>query len=255
MSALWEELPPPTIGGGTGGSGTRVITEVLSEAGVFMGSRVNRSGDALPLADFDWSWGKRYIAAELSGKKPPLRRMRRKFDASVREHLQGYDPSTGAWGWKHPHAYLLLPWLDSLMPRLRFIHLVRDGRRVARSKNQKQPGRYADVVFGAEAETWDEQVRAIKFWSWANEHAAEYGERHMDGRYLRARLEDICADPRGACGQLIEFAFDGSPASEDLVARAAERVKTPPQLPADDEQHAAQVEQAGLAGLRRFGYV
>ena len=32
-----------------------------------MGSRLNRSGDALELVDFDWRWGKPYLASELAG--------------------------------------------------------------------------------------------------------------------------------------------------------------------------------------------
>ena len=35
MSVLWETVSPPTVAGGTGGSGTRLITEVLVSAGVF----------------------------------------------------------------------------------------------------------------------------------------------------------------------------------------------------------------------------
>ena len=255
MSVLWETVSPPTAAGGTGGSGTRVITEVLASAGVFMGSRLNRAGDALDMADFDWRWGKPYLEAELAGVEPPLVPMQGELPSSLRDHLEGFDGSMGPWGWKHPHAYLLLPWLDTVIPRLRFVHLVRDGRRVARSRNQKQQLHYSAVVFGRQAEGWDADVRAIRFWSWANARAADYGEQHMDGRYLRLRLEDICADPRASCSTLIAFAHDGHAPPERVVARAAELVREPPPLPPDSAEHAQQVEQAGLEGLRRFGYL
>lgn len=255
MSVLWEAVSPPTAAGGTGGSGTRVITEVLSCAGVFMGSRLNRAGDALDVADFDWRWGKAYLAAELAGEAPPLARMEAELPSSLRDHLEGFDASVGAWGWKHPHAYLLLPWLDSVIPRLRFVHLVRDGRRVARSRNQKQQLHYSEVVFGAQADAWDEQVRAIRFWSWANARAADYGERCMQERYLRVRFEDICAQPRATCSALIAFALDGRAPSEEIVARASELVRQPPPLEPQTAERAQLLEQAGGDGLRRFGYL
>jgi len=254
MSLLWETVSPPTAAGGTGGSGTRVITEVLSSAGVFMGSRLNRAGDSLEIADFDWRWGKRYVEAEVAGEAPPLARMEAELPSSVRDHLEGYDASVGPWGWKHPHAYLLLPWLDTVIPRLRFVHLVRDGRRVARSRNQKQQRHYSEAVFGAQSDTWDEQLRAIRFWSWANARAADYGERHMGERYLRLRLEDICEQPRATCSALIAFALDGDAPSQETIARAAALVKEPPALEPQPAERARLLEQAGLDGLRRFGY-
>jgi hypothetical protein len=255
MSVLWETVSPPTAAGGTGGSGTRVITEVLSSAGVFMGSRLNRAGDALEIADFDWRWGKPYLAAELAGEPPPLARMQDELPSSLRDHLEGFDANVGAWGWKHPHAYLLLPWLDTVIPRLRFVHLVRDGRRVARSRNQKQQLHYSELVFGAAADAWDEQLRAIRFWSWANARAADYGERNMGERYLRLRFEDFCEQPQATCRALIAFALDGVAPSEEAVTRAAGLVRTPPALEPEPAERAQLIEQGGLDGLRRFGYL
>lgn len=255
MSSLWETVSPPTVASGTGGSGTRVITEVLSTSGVFMGSRLNRAGDSLDLAEFDWRWGGPYLEAEQAKQTPPLERMESELQSSVRDHLNGYDPDSGPWGWKHPHAYLLLPWLDTVVPQLRFIHIVRDGRRMAFSRNQKQPLHYGEIALGAQAELLAEPVRAIKFWSWANERAADYGEMQMNGRYLRLRFEDICEDPQTACATMIAFAHDGRPAPAAVVAQAEALVSTPPPPAAQPQQAAEEIEQLGLHSLRRFGYL
>jgi Sulfotransferase family len=269
MGAPWDTVPPPTVAGGTGGSGTRIVTEVLSSAGFFMGSRLNRSGDARYLIDFDWRWGKPYLRGEMTGEPAPLEQMRDELESSLRGHLEGYDPGAGPWGWKHPHSYLLLPWLDSVIPGLRFVHMIRDGRQMVSSSNQRQPLHYGDVVLGPAAGPWSRQVRAVEFWCWANERAADYGEQHMDGRYLRIRFEDICGDPHRECARLIEFARDGAAPSAELVARAAQLV-SPPSSQARTRSGSSfkraarrlehrlrrrQLEAIAAGSLKRFGYL
>lgn len=218
-----------------------------------MGARLNQSSDALDLADFEWRWGKPYLEAEGARHKLPLDQMQGELETSLRDHLSGYDPGAGPWGWKHPHAYLLLPWLDTVFSELRFVHIVRDGRHIAFSSNQNQSRHYCDVVFGAQAAGWSEHVRAIRFWAWANERAADYGERHMGSRYLRVRFEDICDDPKAVCSSLIAFIQNG-PASDADVAQAAALVSPPPARTVR-QKRIKEVEQLGLQSLRRFGYL
>jgi Sulfotransferase family len=269
MTAPWEMVPPPTVAGGTGGSGTRVVTEILSSAGVFMGSRLNRSGDALDLAKFDLRWGKPYLAAEQAGEIPPFEQMEADLQSSVRDHLRGYDPAAGPWGWKHPHAYLLLPWLDTVIPDLRFVHVIRDGRRMVRSHNQNQPQRYGEVTLDPDSMASSSKVRAVEFWSWANERAADYGEQRMDERYMRMRFEDICADPQTECARLIAFAYDGAQAPEADVAQAAQLVSDPTERSSplsmrrlkrfarqlDYQRRGRKIERAAQHSLKRFGYI
>ena len=251
MNPYWQTVAAPIAAGGTGGSGTRVIPQVLSAAGVYMGAHLNRAGDSLDLADFDWRWGKPYLEAELAGVEPPSAAMEQELVLHVRAHLDGFDASA-PWGWKHPHAYLLLPWLDAEIADLRFIHVVRDGQRIARSRNQKQPQHYGAAVFGERAGGWEEQELALRFWGWANERAADYGERHMQGRYLRIRFEDICERPQEACAQLIAFAQRTSTPSEQLVSECAALVKPPP---ANEGSLTPAAQTAATDSLRRFGYV
>ena len=42
----------PVVIGGTGGSGTRAVQSALAAAGVFMGERLNESGDAMDFEPF-----------------------------------------------------------------------------------------------------------------------------------------------------------------------------------------------------------
>jgi hypothetical protein len=253
--SLWETVTPPIAAGGTGGSGTRIITEVLRTAGVFMGTHLNRTGDSLDLASFDWRWGKPYLLAERTGGEVPhetRETMEQELELNARRHLGEFDAAAAPWGWKHTHAYLLLPWLDSAIAHLRFIHVVRDGRGIARSRNQRQPLHYGETVFGPQAERWSVQERALRFWSWANERAAGHGERHMAERYLRVRFEDLCERPREECTRLIAFARGEEPPGE-LLGEAAALVRTRPA--GAREPLAPEIEAVGRDGLMRFGYM
>ncbi len=221
-----------------------------------MGSHLNPPGDSLDLAQFDLRWGKRYLEAEIADERAPFEAMRTALRARVAAHLgEGEGGAvSGPWGWKHPHSYLLLPWLDSVIPDLRFIHFVRDGRRMAFSSNQIQPRHYGEAVFGAESEHWAPHVLAMEFWSWANGRTADYGERQMGARYLRARFEDVCADPQRLCRELIDFARGDTHASDAQVSQAAQLVSRPP-APDLDPELLAEVQSLDASSLTRFGYL
>jgi Sulfotransferase family len=253
MSAPWERVGPPTVVGGTGGSGTRVATKLLSCGSVYMGSHLNVSGDSLDLAQFDTSWGNRYLETQLAGGQAPREEMRLALSDSVAEHLSEWSEDGGPWGWKHPHSYLLLPFLDSVIPDLRFVHFVRDGRRMAFSTNQRQQQHYGPTVFGTDFERWEPHVRSIAFWNWANGWAADYGEEHMGARYLRVRFEDVCAEPQRTCRQLIDFARNDTQASDAEVLEAAALISSRANNKLDRKQ-AAKVRSVEVPGLTRFGY-
>ncbi|HEV3046339.1 MAG TPA: sulfotransferase [Solirubrobacteraceae bacterium] len=231
-----------------------MATKLLSCGEVFMGAHLNISGDSLDLADFDMAWGKRFLEADLAGEEPPLEQMREALAESVAAHLGEHDPAAGPWGWKHPHAYLLLPFLDRAIPDLRFVHFVRDGRRMAFSPNQRQAQHYGDVVFGPEHERWEPYVLSIEFWSWANTRAADYGEQHMGERYLRVRFEDICDEPERLCRQLIDFAR-GDRSATDAQVREAAALISRPAPPKPSSKRLAEVQARASAGLTRFGYM
>ena len=80
-----------------------------------MGSNLNGFDDAIDLAGFDWRWGLPYLrpAHAAGGAARGAARM-------VADHDGSGTPPSGArlairtpapWGWKHPHSYLMLPFL------------------------------------------------------------------------------------------------------------------------------------------------
>ena len=120
---------------GRGHSGTRAISHTLYASGVFMGSKLNRSGDKLPpQAMYDAC---RVLAkyvklnGDLSWDFEQLHKM--EIDPEFKELINTYladvlaDKSTHR-GWKIPETTLAYPWIIRMFPDIKYIHWIRDPR-------------------------------------------------------------------------------------------------------------------------------
>jgi len=237
-----ERLAPglePGVIGATGGSGTRVVARIVQQGGMFVGSDLNRSLDALDFAAFFDRWVGRELAP---GAAAELRAL------VARQHEEA---DGRPWGWKEPRSVYLLPFLAAELPGLRFLHVVRDGRDMAFSENQTQLRKHGDAVLGASDEP--DELRSIALWREVNLQAADFGERELGDRYLRLRFEDLCAEPGARVAEVLAFfGLEG-----DAERIAADEVRAPESIgrwrEADPETVRALEERAGDA-LRRFGY-
>ena len=260
------QYPQPVVIFGTGGSGTRVLQVLTDHSGYYLGTNLNRAGDALDIGHFMRRWLDRYlgktdwIEAELrgSGESPygyPLA-MAEDFALTLEEHRHALDDPQAKWGWKAPRTILIFPFVHELFGGMRAIHLVRDGRDMAYSRNQQQMRRHAPQLLDPEHDQAPEPVRSIAFWARVNMAAAIYGERELGPNYLRMRYEDICNDPSSAVVELLDFI--DSPASRESMQRvAAEKIRPSSSIGRWREHDRSELdtlhEIAGDA-LRKFGY-
>jgi len=229
----------PGVIGATGGSGTRVLAAIVQRAGMFVGSDLNRSLDALDFAAFFDRWVGRERTPEASAELRAL---------VARQHEEA---AGRPWGWKEPRSVYMLPLLRAEVPGMRFLHVVRDGRDMAFSGNQVQLRKHGDAVLGATDER--DELRSVSLWREVNLRAADFGESELGDRYLRIRFEDLCAEPTATVEQVLRFfGLEG-----DAERIAAEEVQSPSTLgrwrDADPELRAALSECAADA-LDRFGY-
>jgi len=192
----------PVFVGAFPGSGTRVISRILSRSGIFMGSRINNTNDSIFFADFLNSWARPYLDAEFSANDSGHGRMREAFKLSLQQHLLDVPPGA-KWGSKNPRNILIMPFLHSLFPAMKFIHVLRDGRDLAASpKPRIKIKQYAPALIGKEVQTAGDLV---ELWSAMTLMGWEFGERLLGSNYLLVRFEDLCLEPRRTIVRLMEF--------------------------------------------------
>jgi hypothetical protein len=185
-------LYPPLVVGGVGGSGTRLVVQLLKNLGVSMGLNLNASEDALAFVPFY----EKYINQYLMGAPVNYQHLADELQAAMISHRRDSLDALH-WGWKNPRTIYLLPILDSLIPGLRFVHVVRDGLAVSTSGNQKQLDKHGAYVLQDDMQTLSKNQRSLLLWTIVNNAAADYGKT-MGDRYFLVRYEDACENPSKA---------------------------------------------------------
>jgi len=244
----------PVVIGAMGGSGTRVIVKILRHAGYFMGSNLNESEDAMEFVEFYDRWINRFILrkhAPLSDEEDHL--MAREFDQCIGRHRSAIDSPQMPWGWKEPRSMYLLPFFRVKFPRIKFIHLIRDARDMAFSRNQNQLRKHGAAVLEKQWALAPQPVQTAALWELANLEVAAFGEQ-MARDYLRVRYERLCEDPRRTIEEILDFV--GAPRTG--ISAAAAEVLAPPTIgrwrTAADDQLAKAIEAAAAKALDKFGY-
>ena len=243
----------PLLIGGLGGSGTRVLSRIARHGGLFMGY-VDHHEDAKAFSRLYQRHARRYL--EQGQRFSPAERatVDSFLDKRLRLHLDGLPGPDHPWGVKNPRSIFMLPYWAERFTGLRFLHVVRNGLDMAYSGNTNQLRKYGDVVLrdGMEELSPD---RAILFWEEANRVAADFGERHLSGRYHRVLLEELCADPAGVVRDV--FAFIGAAPDEAAYRNALAEVREPATLGRWRDQpieQTARLAKLAWGGLEHFGY-
>jgi hypothetical protein len=171
----------------------------------------------------------------------------------LEDHLQLLDVGARAWGWKEPRSSFLLPFFHAHFPKLKFLHVVRDGRDMAYSANQNQLAKHRSALLEQSEADWAEPLQSIALWSRLNLRVADYAEQHLLGQYARIRFEDLCREPVETIRHIFEFfGLEG-----DAESLARLEVSSPGSLGRWRHQEPATVEalhRVGGTALRKFGY-
>ena len=195
---------PPIIVGAVGGSGTRVIAQVLQKAGWFMGARRDsRNEDSLPIACFLTKWLKKLKDFPQVDART-LARAHRDFERMVHVHRRGIPSSTARWGWKNPRSMWLIPFFADRFPKMKFVHVIRDARDMVLSENRYFLKDHGSWVLGPD--WWRDPVAAqLELWRLGNKRAVEFGQQYLGDRYHMVRYEDLCQKPAETVSCLLHF--------------------------------------------------
>lgn len=247
----------PLMIGAVGGSGTRVIARIIRHTGFFMGTNLNESDDAMEFVDFYDRWINRFICVkDVSVTGDHTAQTEAEFFDCVARHRALIPIEHMNWGWKEPRSIYLLPFVHRLFPRMKFIHLIRDGRDMAFSSNQNQLKKHGEAILDSKYTYYPQPIKTAMLWSKINLMASDYGEKNMGDRYLRIRFEDLCRDSGTTIHMIYNF-LDLSK-KDDIDAVLLEvnppgsigrwRACHDPDLISGIQMHAKQA-------LVRFGYV
>jgi sulfotransferase family protein len=249
----------PLIIGATGGSGTRIVARLARHAGYDLGAHLNEAEDALEFYSFHDRWINRFTGAQRRGKalsKNEAAQMKRDFQDALARHLSRWTIESGArWGWKAPRSVYLLPFLHIQFPKLKFIHVLRDGRDMAFSKNRNQLRKHGRAVLN-----WCERwfcplpVRSLLLWERVNLRAAEYSEAQLRENYHRVRFEDLCQAPIETSERILKFLE----ANVDTESFARSEISPPASIGRWRGHPApllARMDSAAAISLRKFDYL
>ena len=242
---LETKLLGPVVVGGLGGSGTGLVAEILQEVGVYMGADLNHASDNLwfgflvPRARWELSppeqtdqpvyQALRLFDLAMTGRLE-LTRADKKFikeavsrgkrlaptDRSpdwFRQRMHNLEHSrenfplgTRLWGWKLPGTYFYLPYLHQYYEaRLQYVHVIRHGVYMSRSRNQNQFKHWGDLL-GIDPESAGSDASAsLDFWIAANRLAISHAHALSADRFYLLNYDELCSNPDRGVSQLLDF--------------------------------------------------
>ncbi len=191
---------------GRGHSGTRAISHTLSASGVYMGAKLNRSGDLVPAQEMYEAC--RVMArhvSHLGGLEWDFTELHTmqiapEFTLLVESYLSSVLASDAPHrGWKLPETTLVYPWLVRMFPDVKYIYWIRDPRDCILR------GHLTDDLadFGVPYDhTDDVRLRRAISWKYQSEiFKATPHPRHL----LEIRFEDFVLDQDRTLERLEQF--------------------------------------------------
>ena len=216
---------PPVIVLGKGHSGTRLLSQIVQDCGVFIGGPgwVSESQDSLEWVDLIY---RMVFETRESLDLPKGDKYRKEILSNARKVLSTNGvPFSSLWGWKLPETTLVLPLMLDAFPNAKVLHIVRHPisgalRRLHITADPAHPVgeaslygayRYAgrDPAFAPFDEDWQ---RSAYTWIHQVSRIANYGRTSLNSsRYKEIRYEDICERPEQAILDVAEFLHGDTP--------------------------------------------
>ena len=223
--------------GGLGGSGTRVVAEVLLAANVYLGDDLTDQSDNLIFtrlfknphwvmnsSDSDLRRRLRIFEKYMSGEKWTFSESLEYYHASQanpqRDKTKRYHLLLAAkkllpdnqlrqfWGWKEPNTVIFLKTLFGYFENLKYIHVIRHGLDMAFSDNRQQLLNWG-VLFGLQIENVDSPeeliAKQLDYWIKTNKHISKICSDQAVDRYLVINYSDFCHHPEIEIPRLLKF--------------------------------------------------
>ncbi|GAA6135075.1 hypothetical protein NBRC116188_18650 [Oceaniserpentilla sp. 4NH20-0058] len=117
-----EFIDSPVIITGRGGSGTRLLSELMQSFGLFLGNEINKTEDSIEWVEPIYDLVTKYKSGNcLASRNDYIQRLRN----NALNILERGGIEEGLWGFKLPEAMLCMPELLEAFPNAKVIHLTR----------------------------------------------------------------------------------------------------------------------------------
>jgi Sulfotransferase family len=237
---------PPVAIGGVGGSGTRLVAQLVQELGVHLGSDLNQANDTLwftllfkrreilQCGDVEFDMLTNVLVSGLRGGQP--------FDGDTRSLLgalanddrpqhpapwlkaradslsdaAGRPSLESRWGWKEPNTHVVIERLWQRLPTLRYVHVVRHGLDMAYSSNQNQLGLWGQRMLGDDGPSTP--ARSLAYWCKVHQCMQELLAKGPERMYW-LDYDLLCRQPREALEPFLEFLGYDPGLAANLVSR------------------------------------
>ena len=236
-------MRPPIAIGGVGGSGTRLIAEIVSRLGFYIGGDLNSALDNLwftllfkrvdlwaeaaggrefdravdvfraamaggpPLTSEQHQW----VRALASKDRPQhdAAWLGQRTDSLAAAAASGAPCERTRWGWKEPNTHVFLDRLPNAFPGMKYIHVVRNGLDMAYSSNQNQLALWAGPLFGQPPAESGPRA-SLKYWCQVQRRALDLG-MPLNDRFLMLNYDAFCQAPvehLPALGRMLEVTIE-----------------------------------------------
>lgn len=245
--------------GGLGGSGTRLVANLLHEHNIPIGCSLNGALDNLLFSlmfrrpswckdfpsnsvileaidiylrimcsnsgDFDLPSDKNYIHSLIKSNDTSIF-SESEWHAHVDNHLRKNESKNQCfsnWGWKEPNTHVFVPQLNLYNSKMKYVHVVRDGLYMMNSNNKYQLNMWAGKFNVKRSDDTNDALDALRYWIAANQQAINYGVRELDKRFYLLNYDLFCKQPEKEAENLL--CFLEVPVNGDIIQNISNKVK------------------------------
>lgn len=221
--------------GALGGSGTRAVTQIIMDAGIYMGDNLNNANDNLIFTrlfknppfyktatqksinhrlDIFSEYMQQNVLTQknateliqLSHQNPTFQETE-PLASIVQNKLKNTPINRKTWGWKEPNTQIYIEEISAYFTQLKYIHVVRHGLDMAFSNNKQQLTnwgyKYNIQVKGDESQE-ELAFKQLDYWVKSTKEAIKKGTA-LGHRFLRLNHSDFCHKPKQQVDRIIDF--------------------------------------------------
>jgi hypothetical protein len=191
----------PVVIGGVGGSGTRVVAELLKELGYYLGP-LNHANDNI---EFGRLFGQSewFKESNKNNRQAILERLKT-FEKIMLKSLEINHSKYIGWGWKNPPTHIYIEFLNKYFKKIKYIHVIRHGLEMVYSDNQNQLSRWGDL-YNIKPSSKVDPKSSLQYWFASNERAIRLGHELFNQNFLLINFNQLCVNPQKEISRLIKF--------------------------------------------------